>query len=483
MRPSRAWRTPGSDRGRPGPRRTPGSTRVLVAVVVGCACVLAVTLPLAVRRSADGAAAAQPGPNAGEGIRAEGGATAQLLAVLALVVLAAHVGGLLARWCRQPPVVGQLTVGLLVGPSVLGAVFPGLLGPLFGGDVLPHLRLVGELGLTFFLVQVGHELAGVSGRAASRSLLLAGVGVLVPFSLGAVIALAAYESLAPEDAGLVPFTGFVGLALSATALPVLAKILADRMPGDRLNGLVLPAAVFTDGLVWLGMAALSITLAGGGSGLVGPVAAVAGLAAVLPLRRALGRAATGLAAVPPAAVLAALVVAVLLVGAGSAAALGSPGLGAIACGLALPVGVPVLETALRHLRTVTDALLLPVFFALAGLGVRLGAVTGTAGLTLLGVLLTAAVAGKLGGCALAARVQGWSWPTAARIGVLMNCRGVTELVLVSIGASLGLVGDRLYSILVLLALGSTALTGPLLGLVDRLDRSRRVGPDPRTVPA
>lgn len=447
------------------PEKSPPSARtrrVLVVLMLACAAVLAVLLPLAAGRGHGGADPLGPGPSPGSG--------ADLLAALALVALLAHLGGLLARRCRQPPVVGQLAAGVLLGPSVLGAVLPAVSAALFGPSVLPHLRSIGELGLTFFVFQVGHELTRRSGGSASRPLFLAGVGVLVPFTLGAGLAVAAYGSMAPAGVGLLPFACFLGLALSATALPVLARVLADLGPrGGELAGLALPAAVYTDGLIWLGVAALSVACGGGHSGLLAPVAIAAGVVVVVPVRRLLAGRADAIARVAPSVILTVVVVVVLLVGAVSAATLGNPGLGAIACGLVLPAGVAPLETALRHLRAVTDALLLPVFFALAGLGVRLDTLGG--GLPLLAAVLLAGVVGKFGGSALAARAQSWSWRTAVQFGVLMNCRGVTELVLISVGVSLGLVGDRLYTTLVLLALGSTALTGPLLGLVSRLPRA------------
>ncbi len=445
-----------------GPRpRWPGA--LVVALVLACGAALAVVLPRAA-----GLGARHPTAPAGAGP----GTGARLLAAVALVALLAHLGGMLARACRQPSVVGQIASGVLLGPSVFGRLVPAVPGALYGPAVLPQLKTLAELGVTFFVLQVGYELGQRRTRAAPPALLLlAAVGVLVPFTLGAAVALAGHSRLAPAGTGVLPFACFLGLALSATALPVLARILADEgLVGSRLGVLALGAAACTDGLVWVGVAVLSATRRGSGpAGAIAPVLVTAGVVAVLVARRGLARHAGALGRLAPGVLLTVLVVAVLLMGSASAAVLGHPGVGALACGLALPAGIAPLDAAMRHLRTVTDALLLPVFFAVAGLTVRLDTLGGSGTLTLLAVVLAAAVAGKLGGCALAARAQDLPWPAALRFGVLMNCRGVTELVLISIGGALGLVGPRLYATLVVLALGSTALTGPLLRLLPAPD--------------
>lgn len=365
------------------------------------------------------------------------------LLALALVIVCAHLGGVAFAAMRQPRVIGEIVAGLALGPSVLGAVAPGATAWL----AQPFLEAVGQLALVLFMLIVGLE---VDVRAVRRQRrLVAGVAagsVVTPLVLGVGLGLA----LRPDPA----FALFVGLALAVTALPVLARILSEStLAGSGLATVALACAAVNDLAAWLGLAAVSALLGGGGPW--GAIAGVSALVAALLVAR------PWLERVAPERRLPLLVAAAL-----AAAALTD------ALGLHLVIG-PFLvglcaprDVDLHPRLEPVAAAVLPAFFFTAGLGVELGGL-GADGLALLALTLVLAFAGKFVGTVVPARRLGLATVDALRLGALLNTRGLTQLVLLSAGRELGLLGPRMYAVLVLCALVTTAATGPLLRTLDR----------------
>ncbi|MFE9775798.1 cation:proton antiporter [Streptomyces sp. NPDC005931] len=416
------------------------------------------------------------------------GATGHFFLAVAVVLTAAHLGGALARRLGQPAVVGEICAGLALGPSLLGNLAPGAMAWIFPQSTLGPIDGLAQLGLVLFMFGVGQELSGMRLRgAATRALLVSQSSVLVPFALGTVIAVPLAERYAGPNGGGIVFVLFIGCALSITAFPVLARILSDlgisRTEPGRLS---LFAAAVGDGAGWLVLAAILAAAHGSDATLllVNGVAAIALVAVFLgPVKRLLARraardgggAGTGIGLVVGVAGAATLT-----------AALGVHQLiGALLVGLAWPVART--ETAADRLTGTAKTVLLPFFFFGFGLTADLSALTWDGGtvLVLLG-LLALATLGKVAGPGLCAWLTGMRRRPALVLGVLLNSRGLTELIVIQIGYDAGIIDGRMLAVLTLVALGTTVMTSPLLrllkadGLAGRTTSSQaaEAGPPP-----
>lgn len=407
--------------------------------------------------------------------------TARFLFACAVVLCACHATAALLRRFGQPGVVGEILSGLILGPSVLGLVWPHAEAVIFPQSVLAPLGLAAQLGLVLFMFLVGSELrfGGERARAAAGSVLGA---MGLPFAAGTGIAVLAAGTLAGPAGHRTASIFFFGLAASVTALPVLARILAERgLTATRVGSTALATAALGDGAAWTALA-LILALSGTGgfqSPWVTPALAL-GLAAatflaVKPALAAVERRAAGNSS---------MLLAVLVVGTVGYAALTDliglhAAVGAFLFGTAVPRGSRQVETADRQLSGFVVTVMLPLFFAQIGLSTsasQLGAHGD--GWALLGLVLLAATVTKVAGAGAGARLAGMGARDALRFGILMNCGGVTGLVMASIGLKAGLVSPTGFAILVLVAVATTAVTTPLL----RLATSARA-PDPAPAPA
>jgi Kef-type K+ transport system membrane component KefB len=389
-----------------------------------------------------------------------GDPVARFLFSVAVILLVCHVFGALLRHFGQPAVLGEVIGGLVLGPSVLGLVWPGSQEWLFPPPVLDALGYAAQLGLIVFMFLLGCELRTdrMGGKLVGAT--VAG-GMGLPFVAGVLIALAAPAL----GSGSVAYVLFFGLALSITALPVLARILVDLgLLHTPLGATALSSAAVGDGVAWL---VLTVILASTGLSGTGDIATTAGLAAALMV-------ATFLCVRPGLRALVArtsspqLLLGALVVGAIGYAGLTQliglhPVIGAFLFGVAVPRGAPVITRLSEQLQGFTIAILLPLFFAGVGLSTSVGLLgTSATNWLLFLVVLTAAIASKLIGAGGAARLAGLPTHEAIRLGTLMNCRGVTELVVATIGLQYGLVSGLGFTILVLVAIITTAATGPLM---------------------
>ncbi|MFI6773707.1 cation:proton antiporter [Nocardia sp. NPDC050412] len=375
---------------------------------------------------------------------------------LALIIAAARILGWLAERVGQPAVIGEITAGILAGPTVLG---PHLSDMLFPHEVRSYLTLLANVGVAVFMFVAGLELDRGVFSGSRRSIPAVSVAAYaVPFVLGCGIAATA---LARHRTGDLPsFTLFIGCALAVTAFPVLARILHDRgLTRTGIGQLSLACAALVDIFAWTALAVvLAVAHPGTGSqwrlALLVPVVVVTWWV----VRPALARIAV-----------AGTEQTMIVIGVGGALLLGAItewiGLhlifGAFAFGVVFPrARREAVESGARILSLV----LLPGFFVVAGLAVDLGAID-RAAVGELVVIMVVAVTGKLGSVYLAGRLTGLTSRSAAALAALLNTRGLTELVILNVGLSTGLIGPQLYSILVVMALVTTAMTAPLLRLI------------------
>lgn len=399
----------------------------------------------------------------------------QLLVALAVIAALAHAAGALCRRFGQPPVVGEVLVGVALGPGILGGAVSNVLLP---SEIRPFLTALANIGVALFMFTVGAE---VNARLLRPHRLIAATvaasSIVLPFALGATLALWLVGH--HPAANRLGFVLFMGAAMAVTAFPVLARILTDRgMQATWLGTVALACAAIDDVLAW--------TLLAGVLAVVGTAGRAAWLLLLFVpyllvmatvVRPALRR---FLVTRPRGADRERRALAVTLVGLLASAAFTEwIGLhlifGAFLFGAVMPraPGGPT-RTISERLVHVNGALLLPIFFVVAGLRVDLSGVAGR-DLLDLGLILVAAVGGKFLGAYGAARLSGMRGRPATALAVLVNTRGLTELIILTVGLECGVLDGKLYSSMVVMALVTTAMTGPLLQL---LYPAHRGGPVP-----
>ncbi|MGW3974634.1 cation:proton antiporter [Streptomyces ardesiacus] len=400
-----------------------------------------------------------------------------VLLAVPVVVLACQAGGRAVRLLGQPPVIGEILAGILLGPSLLGWLAPTVHQYLLPPSVLPVTSTLGTLGLLAFLFLIGLELDLRSLRTARSAVAAVSLtGLLLPMALGAALAAALYPHFAPDGVGRLPFTLFVSVALSITAFPVLARILADRgLETTPLGTFALACAATDDALAWcLLTAAIALASTGTALSALATFALTAAFAVGLTLIRPLLRTLLERAGRTGDELVLALLLAGLCLSAYTTDQIGvHPAFGAFLFGAAAPRGLPAVERSAARIRAVVLPLRLPLFFVDAGLHTDFSALP--AGQWGWGAAIRAvAVVGKWGGAAGAARLTGSDWRWSAAVGTLMNCRGLTELVVLGIGLQTGVITEPLFTLLVIMTVITTAATAPIL---------RRVaGDDPRMTP-
>ncbi len=395
-----------------------------------------------------------------------------LLLQLVIILAAARLCGLVLRYVGQPPVIGEMAAGIMLGPIVFGALFPAFHAELFAQASLPALTSLSTFGLVLFMFVVGAELRAPDGvRAQVKAAGMVGVlGVALPMGLGIGISPWLHPTLAPAGVGFWPFALFMAAAMSITAFPVMARILKDRgMTRTRLGRLALSAAAIADVFAWI-MLALVVALIGSGEGYTGFLKTSLGLLGLCalvfgglkPLYAWLLRrhAPDGQ---PSAMLLAAILIGVFACAAVTEWLQLHAVFGAFLFGACLPRDDRLLKYLVDRVEYLAVVVLMPIFFALAGLNTTGAAFVG-AGLGALALILAAAVIGKIAGGAAGARLAGYGWRESLAAGSLMNARGLMELIVMKVGLDAGLIGPELFTMLLVMAIATTVMTGPLLTL-------------------
>jgi Kef-type K+ transport system membrane component KefB len=401
-----------------------------------------------------------------------------LLLQIAAIMLTTLGCGWLARRLGQSRVIGEIIGGILLGPSVFGRIAPHASAAFFPQASFASFENLSTVGLVLFLFLIGSELDYEHLYRQRRTAALAsGLSILLPFTMGAVLAHSLRIRFAPHGIGRVPFVLFLGIAMSITAFPVLARILEERgMQGTKLGTTAILCAAVDDVVAWL-LLAIAMALIGAEGGpsslplrLVGLVCYVVLMVAVVrPLLQIFARRRKSNIL---SFELLGLALAVTLLSSAATAAIGvHPLFGAFMAGVCFP-RVEEWQVGLRaRLDMVVSVLLLPLFFALTGMRTRLDLLNGGAMWMWAGIVLLAAVFGKMGGAALAARVTGQSWRDAVALGALLNTRGLVELVVLNIAYNVGAFSPTLFTMMVVMALMTTISTTPILNLLGIEDRS------------
>lgn len=410
------------------------------------------------------------------------GALSHLFVQLGVILGAAAALGWLFTRFGQPAVVGEMMAGILLGPSLFGLLAPTAFAFVFAPASLDALRLFSQIGVCFFMFAIGMELnLGQLRHSAHRFLVIGHSSILLPYLAGVLLSFLLYREYAAPGTSFVPFALFIGISMSITAFPVLVRILKDRnLFSTSLGQSATLCAAIGDVTAWCVLAfvvaiaeaadywAASFNLALVGLYVVIMIALVRPLLVRL-LARSLHE------EFEPSKNVLALVLGVVIISALSTEIIGIHALfGAFLAGIVMPSGGGFRRKLSLRVEHFSSVLLLPLFFAFIGLRTHVGLLTGAHDwLVCLGII-GVATAGKLGGTALVSRMMKMSWREALELGVLMNTRGLMELIVLNIGYELGILSLHIFSMLVLMAISTTMMTGPLLDLLrDRRVAARR----------
>jgi Kef-type K+ transport system membrane component KefB len=394
----------------------------------------------------------------------------QVLLALAAVILVGRLLALVLKWLGQPPVIGEVLAGIALGPSLF-AWFGYETSPLLPAEVGPYLAIIAQLGVILYMFLVGLEFnPGRLKKQVYAAIAISHASIIVPFLLGVALAWPLFERLAPANVPFLSFALFMGVAMAITAFPVLARILTDRgIAGSELGVLALSCAAVDDVTAWCLLAFVSGVVKSQADGAVYVVAfslvyIAAMLFAVRPiaawLMARMNRRVLDATAV-------AMIFAALLVSAWITEAIGIHAVfGAFLLGVIIPHDSNVAQSLKSGLEQVVIVLLLPAFFAYTGMRTRIGLVSGWEHWLICIVIIAVASIGKFGGTLAAARLAGLDWRTSSSLGILMNTRGLMELIVLNVGLDLGVISPTLFAMMVLMALATTLATTPLLGAVE-----------------
>ncbi len=396
-----------------------------------------------------------------------------LIALVAVIALGRLLGLALAK-VDQPPVIGEVLAGILLGPSLLGAENSALILP---ATVAPYLGVLAQLGVILYIFVIGLDLnAGQLASRAHATVAISHASIVLPFLLGTLLALWLYPRLSHAGVSFTAFALFLGVSMAVTAFPVLARILSDRgMTRTELGTIALACAAADDITAWcllafvVGVVNASISGAAITLGL-----AAAYVAFVLIVGRPLAQIYLAekpspsttpdkaTSAEPSAGLITAVLLAVLI----SALTTELIGIhtifGAFLLGAIIPHDAPIAKVFLEKLGPMSVTLLLPAFFAYTGMRTEIGLVSGVEAWLTVGLIIGVATFGKFGGTYVAARFAGLNSKLAAGLGTLMNTRGLMELIVLNIGLDLGVISPKLFAMLVLMALVTTVATTPIL---------------------
>ncbi len=390
-----------------------------------------------------------------------------LLALTVIMVTARLVGALFTK-LNQPAVIGEVIGGILLGPSLLGHVAPALQLWVMPPDAAPFLNVISQLGVILYMFLVGLELDLGGMRATVFTTMgIAVSSIAVPFVIGAAFALALNGGLVPANVPFTSFALFLGVSMSITAFPVLARILSDRqLQRTPLGVMALTCAAINDAIAWCLLAfVVSVMQATPQAAITTVGFTVAYIAVMLTIGRSLmSRLIAYLdhKSHPGEQSLALVLISVLL----SAVATEFIGIhaifGAFLIGAIIPHDSRISAYAFDRLSDLVRVLLLPAFFAFTGLRTEIGLLQSPADWAMCALIIAVATAGKWGGTAIAARAFGLPWRDAGALGILMNTRGLVELIVLNIGLDLGVITPRLFTMLVVMAIATTMMTSPIL---------------------
>lgn len=396
-----------------------------------------------------------------------------LLLQVIIIITVSRLFGLLVRKFGQQTVVGEIIAGIVLGPSLMGLLFPDFFHFIFPADSLKNLQFLSQIGLAFFMFIIGMELdLDFLKSKAHSAIIVSHVSIIFPYFLGLGLSYYIFDTFAPAGISFLSFSLFMGIAMSITAFPVLARILKERkMTKSVVGTLALTCAAADDVTAWCILAVvIAIVKAGAITGAIVTVLLTLLYVCLMwyvvkPFLHKFGlkliadkKNKTNMVAVS---------FGIMLVSAYLAEIIGIHALfGSFLAGVIMPHDLNFKKSITNKIEDVSLLVLLPIFFAFTGLRTQIGLLTEGSLWSMCAIIITVAVFGKFVGSALAAKFVGQSWGNALTVGALMNTRGLMELIVLNIGYDLGILSPQVFAIMVLMALATTFMTGPSLNLIE-----------------
>ena len=403
-----------------------------------------------------------------------------LLAQIVTIILAARLFGWISNKIGQPSVIGEMIAGIVLGPSLLGMYFPEISASLFPVESLGNIQFLSQIGLILFMYTIGMELdLRILKNKAHDAVVISHASIILPFALGMGLAYFIYREFAPVGAPFLSFGLFIGIAMSITAFPVLARIVQERgIHKTKLGTVVITCAAADDITAWC---ILAVVIAIVKAGDFGSALFVIGLAVLYVLfmikivRPFLFRIST---IYPTKSTLTRPIIAifflVLILSSYATEVIGIHALfGAFMAGAIMPENMKFRNVFIEKVEDVAVVVLLPLFFVYTGLRTEIGLLNDPYLWKITGLIILVAVVGKFVGSAIAAKFVGQSWRNSAIIGALMNTRGLMELIVLNIGYDLGVLDAQIFAMMVIMALLTTFMTGPILDIVDRIFKYKK----------
>ena len=403
-----------------------------------------------------------------------------LLAQIVTIILVARFFGLICKKIGQPSVVGEIIAGIILGPSFFGSYLKEFSDVLFPVSSLDNLKFLSQIGLIFFMFVVGMELdLRVLKNKAKEAVIISHASIIIPFTLGLVLAYSIYTNFAPKGVEFLSFGLFLGIAMSITAFPVLARIVQERgLQKTRIGAMVITCAAADDITAWCLLAGvIAIVKAGSVTSslyiiVLSLVYVFAMIKLVRPFLRRIGNLYDTAEKITKPVV--AIFFLTLLISSYLTEIIGIHALfGAFVAGVIMPDNMKFRKMFIEKIEDVALVVLLPLFFVFTGLRTEIGLLNSPELWKVCGLIILVAVVGKFIGSALAAKFVGQNWRDSLTIGALMNTRGLMELVVLNIGYDLGVLTKEVFAMMVIMALATTFMTGPALNLIDSIFKRRK----------
>ena len=402
-----------------------------------------------------------------------------LLAQIITIIIAARFFGWMFRKIGQPSVMGEIVAGIVLGPSLVGMLFPQYSALLFPVASLGNLQFLSQIGLILFMFVIGMELdLKALKNKANDAVIISHASIIFPFTLGIALAYFIYYRFAPEGVEFASFGLFLGIAMSITAFPVLARIVQERgIHKTKLGTIVITCAAADDITAWCLLAAvIAVVKAGSFISSLYVIGLAIGyvilmLKVVRPFLGRVGELKNSRSSLSKSVV--AIFLVMLIISSYATEVIGIHALfGAFMAGAVMPENTKFRNIFIEKVEDVSVILLLPLFFVFTGLRTEIGLINDPYLIKVTLLIIFVAVVGKFVGSALAARFVGQSWRDSLTIGALMNTRGLMELVVLNIGYDLGVLTAEIFTMMVIMALVTTFMTGPALDLINYIFKSK-----------
>ncbi|WP_294331458.1 cation:proton antiporter [uncultured Chryseobacterium sp.] len=405
---------------------------------------------------------------------------ALLLAQIVTIILVARLFGWICMKIRQPSVIGEMIAGIVLGPSLLGMYFPEFSAFLFPKESLGNLQFLSQIGLILFMYIVGMELdLGVLRKKAHDAVVISHASIIIPFAMGIGLSYFIYKEFAPEGIQFTSFALFIAIAMSITAFPVLARIVQERnLQKTKLGTIVITCAAADDITAWCILAAVIAIVKAGSfeSSIYVILMAIAYvflmIKIVRPFLKRIGDLQAGKNTINKPMV--AIFFLTLILSAYATEVIGIHALfGAFMAGAIMPENAKFRTLFIDKVEDVALVLLLPLFFVFTGLRTQIGLLNDSHLWMTAGFIVLTAVIGKFAGSALTAKFLGINWKESLTIGALMNTRGLMELIVLNIGYDLGVLSPEIFAMMVIMALFTTFMTGPMLDFINFIFKSEK----------